>query len=66
MKSFQMIRDARPVIVIEFSFRDMIKLLFGREIVLKNGDKFSSKIVMRQKLAYEMFNLDAPIVVKAE
>ena len=66
MKSFQMIRDARPIIVIEFSFRDLLKLLFGREIILKNGDKFSSKIVIRQRLAYDMLNMNAPIVVKAD
>lgn len=67
MKSFRMLQARRdqdhptplqPTLVIEISFRDIISMLFGRELLLPN--KSSEIIVLRNATAYEAFNLGAP------
>lgn len=57
MKSFHIIRANRPTLVLELSFWDMLRMLFGREIMLlETGDE----IVLRHQHGYTIFNLAAP------
>lgn len=55
MKSYRVMLDGYSKIVVEFSFRDLLKLLFGREMRLTEG------IVMRNRWSYLFFNTKAPI-----
>lgn len=65
MKSFVMIKEGRITSIVELSFADMLKLLLGRELQLDNQHNQAS-LTLRQRQAYEMFNLAAPKVVKCE
>ena len=57
MKIFHMIRANRSTMVMELSFWDIAKLLWGREILLlEKGES----IVLRHKTAYELLNMAAP------
>ena len=62
MKSFRMVRPGGHIsVIIELSFFDMLKLLFGRELYLVGQDHFlGEKVILRQTLAYEAFNMSAP------
>ena len=54
MKSFHLIRANRSTTVLELSLWDMIRLLFGREIMIIEKDE---SIVLRHAIAYDMFNM---------
>ena len=56
MKSYSIIRANRPTSIIELSFWDMLKLLFGREIMIVEKNE---AIVLRHYHAYVLFNLAA-------
>lgn len=60
MKSFKMIRGGQSTTIVELSLTDMLKLLLGREV------EGGLQLLIRQRQAYEMFNLAAPKVVKCE
>lgn len=57
MKSFRVLRNNQPTIIVELSWADVFKLLFGREIVLSN----QMKILTRIPLPYAAFNLRAKV-----
>lgn len=54
MKSYRVMLDGYSKIVVELSFRDLLRLLIGREIRLGEG------IVMRNRWGYLLFNTEAP------
>ena len=56
MKSFKMQRNGISCDIVELSYADIVKLLLGREL------QVWPRIIVRQPVAYEIFNLAAPPV----
>jgi hypothetical protein len=54
MKTFVMVHNDKPKHIVELSYWDIIKLLFGREIAVH--DVF----VIRNQISQELFDLGAP------
>lgn len=53
MKSFIQIRANRPTTIVELSAWDMVKLLFGREIMIVESNE---GVLLRHYHAYVIFN----------
>ena len=58
MKSFHMMRGDNPIVIVELSIMDILKLAIGRELYLAQHD--GVKVFVRQHPNYEAFNLAAP------
>lgn len=59
MKAFRVMRNNKPTIILEFSFRDVFKLLFGRELCLNEQIAIDESVLMRNYPAYVVFNIQA-------
>lgn len=63
MKSFRMVRPGGHVyLIVELSIGDLLKLLLGRELYLKDQVLHGEKIVMHYPFAHSVLNLAAPRV----
>lgn len=51
-------RQGKLTAIIELSYWDIVKLLFGREIVT-HGNQIVGNVLIRQSTAYAAFNLAA-------
>jgi hypothetical protein len=56
MKTYNMIRANQSTAIVELSFWDMIRLLFGREIMIVEKNE---RIVLRHYHAYVLLNTKA-------
>ena len=58
MKSFHMMWGNNSVVIVELSFKDILKLAIGRELYLARHEE--TTVFIRQTPNYEAFNLAAP------
>ena len=63
MKAFRIFRDnpdnVKSTIIIELSFMDLLRLMFGREVCLNQQVSLDEWFYIRSSPAYEAFNLSA-------
>jgi hypothetical protein len=59
MKTFYQMNNNKPVLIVELSIKDMVKLMFGRELVFVN---IGEKVLFRYGLGYSAFNLSAKAI----
>ena len=63
MNVFRMVRTGGEIgVIVELSYKDILKLLFGRELYLHSvhHNYLGETIIIRQPFAYEAFNITAP------
>ncbi len=60
MITFTVARQGKLTAIVELSYWDMIKLYWGRELVIQ-GNQIVGNVILRQPLAYAALNLDAKI-----
>jgi hypothetical protein len=63
MKSFRFLRSKGKVsniyLVLELSYTDIFRLLLGKEITILDSTLTGEQVILRQRQAYEAFNLTA-------
>jgi hypothetical protein len=66
MKSFRFLRSKGKVsniyLVLELSYTDIFRLLLGKEITILDSTLTGEQVILRQRQAYEAFNLAAKSV----
>jgi len=63
MKSFRFLRSkgkaSNIYLVLELSYTDIFRLLLGKEITILDSTLTGEQVILRQRQAYEAFNLTA-------
>ena len=61
MKAFRVVRSSGQVVLaVELSLRDIVRILLGRELTIREKILPNEKVVLRNQHAYDILNCSAP------